>query len=582
MRDIKAQAAADKAKEIVAAEVPKKLTREERAVIRRAKRNAKLQIKRDAKRAEEALKPRNPITGETEDQEKERLARLIFERRKQAKKELYTKSLSDFAKAAWPLIDPAPLQWNWHHEAIAEALTAVKMGQIKNLLINLPPGHSKSSLCSVLYPAWEWISNPAQTWLCTSFAYDLAMRDSAQCRRLVESPWYRDLWGDKVRIMDDANQVERYKTTVGGHRVTGSPGGRGLGDGGNRCMIDDPHPSDKESMSMEDVWNWYTGVFFNRVRDPKIGARIVVGHRMNMRDLSGRIIDSGGFVHLCFQQEYEPEHRCVISTPTYQWDKDPRTEPGELLWKDRYDAAAVEEIKKATPAAQYSARYQQRAIPAGGYQFKREWFKYFGELGSVDGPQYVLGDRLVSVKSCRRVAIVDPACVAKKVGNKPCFTVCMIGIVTPDNDVLIDHIYRRQEESTRVVEDMRMILDQFSLPFLWIEKAGIGIPIIQFCLKAGIPVRDIPAKLSKQDRAQAAEIWFGRGKIYFRKGAPWLPTLERELETFPQSEYADQTDCLAHLCGLMRDSNKNDTSRGSGVISFSGMSGRAINVVRAG
>ena len=507
----------------------------------------------------------------------------INELKKQISHDLYARSLEEFCKAAWTLIDPAPLQWNWHLSAMCTALQAVSEGLIRNLLINIAPRRSKSSFVSVLWPAWEWISNPAQTWLCTSYSYDLAIRDSAQTRRLIESPWYRDLFPD-TKLMEDANQIERYKTTKGGHRITGSPGGRGLGDGGNRCLIDDPHPSDKEGLSMEDIWNWYTGTFFNRVSDPKRGARVIVGQRLHPRDLSGRIIEQGGYAHLCFQEEYDPTTRCTINIDGFKWDGDPRTKPGELLWPERYGHKEIEELKKNTPPTQYSARYQQRPIPSGGYQFNREWFRYFFERGSVDGPEYVLQyrdqpARTYPVKKCRRICVVDPACTAKRVGNKPCYTVAMVADITPDNDILIIHEHREQEESPNVVESLIRLRDQFNLPIMWIEKAGIGVPTIQFTIKAGIPVREIDTKMGKKDRAQAAEVLMGNGKMWFLKGASWLPVLEREIETFPMSEWMDQVDVISHLAILIRNSNPNASMAG-GVISFSGSTGVGVNSFR--
>ena len=595
--------------------------KEAKRAAKRAKRNAKLKIYRAAKKKEIAEWKANPVTpppiavivetrqiskkiisnaptlpGETPEMERERLIRFILAQeaekriqREAAQKELCSRSLEDFVKAAWPIMDPAPLQWSWHHSAICEILEATSDGQIQNVLINIAPRHTKSTILSVAWPAWEWIRNPGQTWFCCSFGENLTLRDARACRNLIESPWYRKNWGDSVRLAIDTNQVERYKTTAGGQRVIGTPSGQGMGDGGNRCIIDDPHHSEDDGAKMEATWNWYTGTFFNRMSDPKKGSRVICGQRVALRDLFGRILETSGqdYVHLVFQEEYDPSHRCVISTPKFKWDKDPRTEPGEPLWPARYDRNEIETLKRSTPASQYSARYQQIPTPSGGFQFKREWFRYFTEVGSADGPHYVLTDNkgngtLVPVKACRRIAVVDPACTAKKSGSKPCFTVCGIFDVTPDSDLLLLHLYRKQEESPRIVDDMKFLMGEYHLPFLWVEKNGIGVPTIQFCLRAGVPVRDIAAVLSKKDRAQAAEIWMGNGKVYFLKNAPWLGKLQTEVETFPMGEYMDSVDVLAHACGLMRNTGKTGSGRGSGVISFSGQGGAAVGVYRAG
>src|SRR5215475_4401056 len=110
-------------------------------------------------------------------------------------RELAGRSLSEFVRQAWVVVEPAtPFVPGWHIDAIIEHLEAVSRGKIRNLLINVPPRHMKSLLVSVFWPAWEWISWPARRWLYSSYAASLSMRDSVKCRRLIESPWYQERW----------------------------------------------------------------------------------------------------------------------------------------------------------------------------------------------------------------------------------------------------------------------------------------------------------------------------------------------------------------------------------------------------
>ena len=129
----------------------------------------------------------------------------------------YENSLYDFLRAAWPYIDASPWKDGWPIEAIAEHLQAVVDGDIKRLLINIPPRHGKSSITSVAFPAWAWAqsmrsptSGPNVQFLMASYANQLVLRDSVKCRRLIESPWYQKYWGDRFKINSDQNTKSRF------------------------------------------------------------------------------------------------------------------------------------------------------------------------------------------------------------------------------------------------------------------------------------------------------------------------------------------------------------------------------------
>jgi hypothetical protein len=110
--------------------------------------------------------------------------------------ELAVRRLREFVLPAWAVVEPAtPFVPGWHLDAICEHLEAVTRGQIHRLLISMPPRHMKSLAVAVFWPCWEWITHPERRWLFCSYAAGLAIRDSVKCRRIVESPWYRRLWG---------------------------------------------------------------------------------------------------------------------------------------------------------------------------------------------------------------------------------------------------------------------------------------------------------------------------------------------------------------------------------------------------
>jgi hypothetical protein len=147
-----------------------------------------------------------------------------------------------YVREAWHIAEPATKYVHgWHIDAIAEHLQAVNRGEIRNLLINIPPRHSKSLLVSVFWPTWVWSWNPSVRWLFASYAQSLSTRDSVKSRRLIESPWYQTQWGHRFRLTYDQNQKVRFDNDRTGYRLATSVGGSATGEGGDVIVADDPH-----------------------------------------------------------------------------------------------------------------------------------------------------------------------------------------------------------------------------------------------------------------------------------------------------------------------------------------------------
>src|SRR5579862_8651315 len=197
-------------------------------------------------------------------------------------RELATRSLSEFVRQAWQVVEPStPFVPGFHIDAIIEHLEAVTRGEIRNLLINVPPRHMKSLLVSVFWPAWEWIAHPERRWLYSSYAASLSIRDSVKFRRLIESPWYQSRWGDRFSLTSDQNTKVRVDNSRSGYRIATSVGGSATGEGGDRIICDDPHNvQEVESDSVrKGTLDWWDVVMSTRVNDPKTSAMVVVMQR---------------------------------------------------------------------------------------------------------------------------------------------------------------------------------------------------------------------------------------------------------------------------------------------------------------
>jgi excisionase family DNA binding protein len=239
----------------------------------------------------------------------------------------------DWQPSMKPVLEPeTPFVEGMHVRAVCDHLQAVAEGRIRNLIVNIPPGHAKSLLTAVFWVAWRWIDHPEARWLFSSYREPLATRDSVKCRRLIESPWYQERWGDRYQLSDDQNQKSRFENTRTGNRVV-VPMSAGTGERGDYVVVDDPHSVDQAESDTErrSAIEWWNGSMSTRLNDFATGHRIVIVQRLHEADLTGDLLAKGGWDLLCLPEEFEPERRCITSIG---WT-DPRQQSGELLWPDK-------------------------------------------------------------------------------------------------------------------------------------------------------------------------------------------------------------------------------------------------------
>jgi len=293
-------------------------------------------------------------------------------------------SLSAFVKHAWKYIDPAPYSHNWHIEAIAEHLEAVVHGDLRHLLVNVPPRSGKSSILSAALVPWIWaqkeigpISGPQVTALYASYAQTLSLRDSLKSRRLIESPFYQRLWGDRFKMTGDQNTKTRFENNKGGYRLATSVGGALTGEGGQLIVCDDPHNSIEAESELirKGVIDWWDGALSTRHNHPQTGVYVVVMQRLHEDDLSGHIIskNSDDWCHLMIPMRFEEGRKCYTSIGF----EDPRTEEGELLWPDRFGEKEVNNLERVLGPYSASGQLQQSPTPKGGGIIQEEWWQVY-------------------------------------------------------------------------------------------------------------------------------------------------------------------------------------------------------------
>ncbi len=319
--------------------------------------------------------------------------------------------LIHFVRYFWDVLEPGKtLVEGWALYAICMHLEAVTRGEIRRLLINVPPGFMKSMLVNVYWPAWEWSVGLGVTRYVTfSYVAYLTQRDNGRFSDVLGSREYKELWGHEIRLEADAKvKVENQRM---GWKFASSVEGVGTGERGDRILADDLHnvkEGESEKVRAETV-RWVREGMANRLNDMVNGVIIGIGQRVHEDDASSAMIADGDYVHLMIPMEYDPSRPC---STVLGWS-DPRSKEGELAWEERFPAQVVAKLKRTLGPYAYSAQYQQSPKPRGGNIFKDEWWEpYELPLGKSfsHGFDY-------------RIASLDPAYTAKQENDPSGFTV---------------------------------------------------------------------------------------------------------------------------------------------------------------
>jgi predicted phage terminase large subunit-like protein len=504
---------------------------------------------------------------------------------KQAAK-AYEGHLIDFVKYCWSIVDPAiPFIEGWAISAIAEHLEAVTRGEIRRLLINVPPGFSKSTLTNVMWPAWEWgpQNRPWYRYVCAAYSNHLTERDNMKCRNVVMSERYQKLWGSRFKISNEQFTKVKFANDKTGWKLATSTGGIGVGERGDRFVIDDPN----NTMMMESEairWTtnmWFTEVVPDRLNSPKDSAIIVIQQRLHEEDVSGVALARDlGYTHLCVPMEYVP-HGFVNGydvdgkIKTFNtWDsefpesvywKDPRSEDGQPAWPERFGPNEIAELKKAKQEYAWAGQYQQNPEIRGGSIIRREYWQKWDAPRYPDNIEYM-------------VAGLDTAYTEKQENDESALTIWGVFRDASKNPkIILLHAWKERLAINnlvpRVIASCRGDTQTGRPPIdrLLIEAKASGLSvgqeirrIIGFNGEFGIELINPTKQGDKVARAHSIIHMFSDGMIFTPMGYTWCDQVIDQCAIFPKGAHDDLVDsatmALRHLrdygFALLRDESK--------------------------
>lgn len=439
------------------------------------------------------------------------------------------RSLDSFIQQAWSVIEPGTTYVdNWHIGLIAEHLQAINDGELRRLIINIPPRHMKSIEATVCYPAWTWTKRPEKRFIKVSYSDALSRKHNILTRDIIQSPWYQENWGDRFTMKDDVNRQNEFENNHHGMMYSTSVGGAITGNGADVIIIDDPQNplmANSETERQNSI-DFFKNTLQTRLNDPKTGAFIIIMQRLHENDLTGYILSEDlGYTHLCLPAE-APE-RTIITFP--KSGKQIIREEGEILNPQRFDAEVLTGLKKSMGSLQYAGQFQQVPAPAEGVIFKREWLQSFYRDGAAPNTQDIQSWDMAFTKSEGSAKVAG-------------FVMGRHGA-----DIYIKDLVNDKMTFTESVAAVRTLSGKWCRARAKVVENKANGPAIVDLLKKEIPgMVEFNPKGSKEERAISVTPYFEAGNIHFPdpKTHPWVDDLIRDLLIFPKGTFKDTTDAL--------------------------------------
>jgi predicted phage terminase large subunit-like protein len=493
--------------------------------------------------------------------------------------------LLSFAQYVWPVVEPAiPFITGWALEAISEHLMAVTDGEIRRLLINVPPGFTKSLMTDVFWPAWEWgpCDRPWLRYMCAAYSNHLTERDNMRCRNIVLSDRYKLFWGRRFGISNEQFTKVKFANDKTGWKLATSVAGIGTGERADRVIIDDPNnPIEMESEAIRRTTNmWFTEIIPDRLNNQKESAIVVIQQRTHEDDVSGTAISREmGYVHLMIPMRYDNARHCRT---IYGWS-DPRDDPqeSELAWQERFPEVICQELERDKGPYAWAGQYQQTPEPRGGSIIKREYWQLWNN--DVYPPlDYV-------------IAALDTAYTEKKENDASALVI--FGVFKEDIDGLPEDLssrfwlpregmsqvirpqssrpklimlYAWQERleffdlAQRVLQTCLMSTapsphPRFPVDRLIIEGKASGLSVAQELYRLvggsgrlGIEVVDPKRYGDKVARVHSIQHIFADNMVY-APDKKWADEVINQVSVFPRGSHDDLVDCVSMAIRYLRD-----------------------------
>lgn len=413
----------------------------------------------------------------------------------------------------------------YYVRGLCHALERVARGEVRRLIIEMPPRHLKSTAASIVFPAWVLGRDPTKRIVCVSYGNDLAQSFSHKCRALMQEPFCKAIF-PALQLDPKKNAVTEFHTTQKGFRVATSIQGTITGKGGDILILDDPMKAqDTHSEAMRDaVFEAYKSTVANRLDTPKTGAIIVVCQRLHEDDLLGRLKQSGTWEVLSLPALAIEEQTFSIGD-----GMEYTREVNEPLDPDRIGHDELANIRADMGSLAFEAEYQQRPVLPGGNLVKLEWFKTYDK--PLPRAQYE--------------AVIQSWDTAAIPGESNDYTVCTTWGIIGNHVDLLD-VHRQQYLYPEILDAALDLRKKWKPNLIVIEKASTGLSLKPDLVRKGVSEATwLSPEKGKVERMIAQSAKVEAGQVRLPKAAYWLEAFKAESAAFPKGKYDDQIDSMS-------------------------------------
>jgi predicted phage terminase large subunit-like protein len=419
---------------------------------------------------------------------------------------------------------------NWHIDAMAYKLSQVATGEIKRLIITVPPRNLKSICASVALPAWFLGHKPSERVVAVSYSSELSKTHANDFRLVVNDPLYQAVF-PHMRVKRDTDR--EITTTARGKRYATSLEGTLTGLGGNLFIIDDPLKlGDAQSQVIrERSIEWYRSTLVTRPDDKKAASIVVVMQRVHQEDLVGYLLQEGGFEVLNL-----PAIALQDSTHATGTHSSYRRFAGDILHPEHESADVLMDLKRTMGSMRFSAQYQQMPVPAGGMFIKRKWLKSYSASEISFQPR----DRIVMSW--------DIALSEAQTGDSSAGVV----LLNRGDKFYVLEVAKGQFPFGQLITRILDMSKRYLGSTLLIEESPISLGLIQALREKNINVVTVKPTKDKESRVISQSALLEGGSVLFPERAEWLDAFIGELLSFPGGRHDDQVDALVQGLAYQR------------------------------
>jgi predicted phage terminase large subunit-like protein len=435
---------------------------------------------------------------------------------------LLRQNLLAFADKAFATLTAGGLfRPNWHLELICDHLECVRRGEIRRLIINMPPRSLKSHLVSVAFPGFLLGHDPRAHIIVASYGADLAAKLGADTRTLLQTAWYRDLFPE-TRLAAKNPAAEDFSTTARGNRLAVSAGGPITGRGAGLIIIDDPlkATAGQSDVERDNVNSWFDQNVLQRLDDKVTGAVILIMQRLHEDDLTGHLLAKGGWVHLklaAIAEEDEAHH--------LPGGKIIRRGMGEALHPAREPLEVLDQIRREIGSYNFAGQYQQEPAPREGGHVRADWFP----RQSSDGVRFDM--------------LVQSWDTAHKTGEHNDWSVCTTWGRTSDDRYFLLDVHRAKLAFPDLAARCRALYEHHRPGVVLVEDGANGTSLIQALRHEGqVPVSAVRPEGDKETRLVLLTGLIESQRVILPVEAPWIDEFLLEITRFPRARHDDQVD----------------------------------------